>query len=56
MTDSLCGICMHQDEVLEYSHGGAVFESICLFAHANFMRVTKPEQCRNFKDENAEAD
>ena len=52
VTDSLCGICLHQDEALEYSHGGTVLDTLCLFGHAHFRRVKKYDQCRDFTNMN----
>lgn len=52
VTESLCGICLHQDETLEYSRGGTVVSTICMFGHAHHNRVKKYDQCRDFSNVN----
>lgn len=49
---SLCSVCLHIDESMEYSNGGAMIVQVCMFNHANFNLVKRYDQCRDFTDEN----
>ena len=49
---TLCSICLHLDEMLEYKHGGAVIVPVCMFNHAHFNLVKRYDQCRDFTDIN----
>lgn len=49
---NLCDVCLHLDEQMEYSHGGAVIVTMCMFNHAHFNLVKRYDQCRDFSNEN----
>lgn len=45
---SLCEICLHRDEQMEYSRGGASIVPVCMYNHAHFNLVRRYDQCRDF--------
>jgi len=49
---SLCEICLHFDEQMEYSHGGAVIVPICMYNRPNFNLIKRYDQCRDFTNMN----
>ncbi len=49
---TLCEICLHRDEAMEYSKGGAVIVQICMFNHVNFGLIKRYDQCRDFTNAN----
>jgi hypothetical protein len=49
---SLCEICLHFDEQMEYSNGGVITVPICMFNRPNFGLVKRYDQCRDFTNTN----
>jgi len=49
---NLCEICLHRDEQMEYSHGGAVIVPVCMFNRPNFNLIKRYDQCRDFTNMN----
>ena len=49
---TLCTVCLHLDEMMEYKRGGVVLAPICMFGHAHFNLVKRYDQCRDFTDMN----
>ena len=49
---TLCSVCLHIDEQMEYSHGGAVIVPICMYNCCNFGLVKRYDQCRFFSNIN----
>jgi hypothetical protein len=52
---SLCQSCLHLDEQMEYTKGGAAIVPICIFGHHHFNIVKRYDQCRDFTDVNRSA-
>jgi len=53
---NLCEICLHRDEELVYSHGGAAVVPVCMFNRPNFNLIKRYDQCRDFTNMNQGAD
>jgi hypothetical protein len=49
---NLCEICLHRDEELVYSHGGAAVVPVCMFNRPNFNLIKRYDQCRDFTNMN----